>query len=143
MSCVLCNDHHPDEIWRNSRFYVIDAKDPFFHCFLRVISCRHVAEMSDLTLEERTELWNILDIIERTMLTELHPDKINLAQFGNMVPHLHWHLIARWKDDTHFPECPWGARQRNGSESAQLQRREMLEALKPILAAKLTNLFGR
>ena len=143
MSCVLCNDHHPDEIWRNSRFYVIDAKDPFFPCFLRVISCRHVTEMSDLTLEERTELWNILDIIERTMLTELRPDKINLAQFGNMVPHLHWHLIARWKDDTHFPECPWGPRQRNGSESSQLQRREMMEALKPILAAKLTNLFGR
>ena len=142
MSCILCNNHHPDEIWRNSHFYVIDAKDPSFPCFLRVISCRHVPEMSDLSPDERTELCRILEIIEHTILSELHPDKINLAQFGNMVPHLHWHLIARWKDDTHFPECPWGPKQRNVPDSVQRQRRNMTEALLPTLAAKLKKGIG-
>ena len=142
MSCVLCTNRHPDEIWRNDRFYVIDAKDPSFPCFLRVIACRHVPELSALTPEERTELWAILDVMERTVLSELRPDKINLAQFGNMVPHLHWHLIARWKDDTHFPECPWGPKQRDVCESTQVARRALLEAAKPILAKRLENRFG-
>ena len=34
--------------------------------------------------------------------------KINLASFGNMVPHVHWHIIPRWQDDRHFPEPVWG-----------------------------------
>lgn len=47
----------------------------------------------------------------------MHPDKINLAQLGNMVPHLHWHLIPRYKDDTHFPESIWGMQQRKISSN--------------------------
>lgn len=42
----------------------------------------------------------------------MHPDKINLAEFGNMVPHLHWHIIPRYTDDSHFPESIWGLQQR-------------------------------
>ncbi|MNR61844.1 hypothetical protein D3C85_1837040 [compost metagenome] len=40
------------------------------------------------------------------------PDKVNLAAFGNMVPHLHWHIIPRYRWDTHFPEAIWAAPQR-------------------------------
>jgi diadenosine tetraphosphate (Ap4A) HIT family hydrolase len=42
------------------------------------------------------------------------PDKINLASFGNMVPHVHWHIIPRWQDDRHFPEPVWGSVRRDG-----------------------------
>ncbi|HXD50505.1 MAG TPA: HIT domain-containing protein, partial [Burkholderiales bacterium] len=38
--------------------------------------------------------------------------KINLAAFGNMTPHLHWHVIPRNADDAHFPNPIWGERQR-------------------------------
>ncbi len=31
-----------------------------------------------------------------------------------MVPHLHWHVIPRYRDDRHFPESVWGAPQREG-----------------------------
>ena len=138
MNCPLCLTHHPDEIWRNAHFYVIDAKDPLMPCFLRVIACRHVPEMTDLSDEERTELWKILHVLEIELRQGLHPDKINLAQFGNMVPHLHWHVIARWKDDTHFPECPWGPKQREVSDSLQSQRREALRRLIPNLQKALS-----
>jgi diadenosine tetraphosphate (Ap4A) HIT family hydrolase len=40
------------------------------------------------------------------------PDKINLASFGNMTPHVHWHVIPRWADDRHFPQPVWGMVQR-------------------------------
>lgn len=45
------------------------------------------------------------------------PDKINLASFGNVVPHLHWHVIPRWFDDRFFPEPVWGKPQRDGKGS--------------------------
>ena len=54
MTCPLCTDRAKSEIWRNGNFYLIDAEDPAFPCFLRVVSCRHVPEMSSLTSEQRT-----------------------------------------------------------------------------------------
>jgi len=50
--------------------------------------------------------------VERVLLDRLHPTKINLAALGNMVPHLHWHVIARFTWDSHFPQPIWGAVQR-------------------------------
>ncbi len=141
MSCVFCTDHHPEEIWRGRFFYVIDAKEPHFPCYLRIVACRHVPEMSDLTAEERQNLWEILNLIERMMRDMLSVHKINYAQFGNMVPHLHWHLIARWKDDTHFPECPWGKQQREADPVLEKKRSLQTEILKATLAAQLSAKF--
>ena len=142
MTCPLCTDRAKSEIWRNGNFYLIDAEDPAFPCFLRVVSCRHVPEMSSLTSEERTELWGILNVVEEEIIKALRPHKVNLAQFGNMVPHLHWHVIARWQDDSHFPECPWGPVQRDVPADVQAERRRMTEALKPVLREALEQRFG-
>ena len=88
------------------------------------------------------ELWNILNVVEEEIIKSLHPHKVNLAQFGNMVPHLHWHIIARWSDDSHFPECPWGPVQREVPDAVQTERRHMMEELKPSLRNILEKRFG-
>ena len=142
MSCPLCQTQASNEIWRNNHFYVIDAKDPLFPCFLRVVSCRHIAEMSQLTTDERNELWGILNTIEVELIEKLHPTKINLAQFGNMVPHLHWHIIARWEDDSHFPECPWGPKQRSMPNALFNKRKTQTEETFKHLATLLTEKFA-
>ena len=59
-------------------------------------------------------IWQAMDIIEREMLARFQPEKINIAQFGNYLPHLHWHVMARFKDDSFFPEPMWGKQQREG-----------------------------
>jgi diadenosine tetraphosphate (Ap4A) HIT family hydrolase len=51
--------------------------------------------------------------VEEVVRALFAPDKINLASFGNMTPHLHWHVIPRWRDDRHFPEPVWGKVQRD------------------------------
>ena len=51
--------------------------------------------------------------IEQVLLERLLPAKINLASLGNMVPHLHWHVVARFDWDSHFPQPIWGPRQRH------------------------------
>jgi len=45
----------------------------------------------------------------------LQPAKINLASLGNRVAHLHWHVIARFADDKHFPDSVWSAARRPGA----------------------------
>jgi diadenosine tetraphosphate (Ap4A) HIT family hydrolase len=58
--------------------------------------------------------------IEAVLRSELQPAKVNLASFGNVVPHLHWHVMARFDWDMHFPEPYWGKPQRPAHE-AKLQ----------------------
>ncbi|PLX60789.1 HIT domain-containing protein [Sedimenticola selenatireducens] len=51
------------------------------------------------------------------------PDKINLGALGNLVPQLHWHVVARRKDDTCWPGPVWGCGERLPYAEADLQQR--------------------
>jgi diadenosine tetraphosphate (Ap4A) HIT family hydrolase len=50
--------------------------------------------------------------VERAMIDYFAPDKINMASFGNYVPKVHIHVMARFETDSHFPEPMWGEKQR-------------------------------
>jgi len=73
--------------------------------------------MTDLTENERIRLMKTVFVVERVLRELLAPEKINLASFGNMVPHLHWHIIQRFADDPHFSNPAFGSRQRDGASS--------------------------
>lgn len=88
-----------------------DSEVPWLKIFVR----RGVREFSDCTPEEKQAVWNALDVIEREMLDYYRPEKINIASFGNMLPQVHWHIMARFKEDSFFPEPMWGSRQRDAA----------------------------
>jgi len=71
-----------------------------------------VREFSALAPDERRRCMDLVCAVERVLIEQLQPTKINLAAFGNMVPHLHWHVIARFAWDSHFPNPVWGAKLR-------------------------------
>ena len=54
----------------------------------------------------------VVATVERVLRDRLRPTKVNLASLGNVVPHLHWHVIARFDWDGYFPQSIWAARQR-------------------------------
>ena len=83
--------------------------------WLKVFTNRRIKEFSECSHREKEEIFRVLDIIERLMLEYFNPDKINIASFGNMLPHVHWHITARFKNDSHFPEPMWGTQQRKSS----------------------------
>ncbi len=112
MDCVLCHPQKENVVWKNKELRVIQVDDPLFPGYFRVIWNKHIAEMSDLNDDERQLLEKVLLTVEKVVREQMQPDKINWAQFGNMVPHLHWHIIARYRDDSHFPESIWGLKQR-------------------------------
>jgi len=72
-------------------------------------------EMSNVPKETKNEIYDLLDIIEKEMLAYYKPKKINIASFGNYVPHVHWHIMARFEEDSYFPEPMWGKKQRKSS----------------------------
>ena len=116
-----------------------DAQHPAFY---RVIWQTHRGEFSDLSTVERSACMDGVVLVEQIVREHLAPHKVNLATLGNVVPHLHWHVIARWRWDTHWPQPVWGAPQR----AADLVRLETVRALIPdldsALRARLQERFG-
>lgn len=110
--CELCREPGGELVAVAERWRIIRVRDDDFPAFYRVIWHDHVAEMSDLSGAQRQELWAVVDAVEQAVRTAIAPDKINLASLGNVVPHLHWHVVARFTWDSHFPQPIWGARQR-------------------------------
>ena len=137
--CVLCNSDGGTLLWHNDTLRVIDACDAAYPAFTRVIWKSHVAEMTDLTVQQQQELMAIVLLVEKTQRDVLRPDKINLAAFGNMVPHLHWHVIARFGWDSHFPAPVWASAQRERDSAQEAVLRERL----PVLDAALHELLER
>ncbi len=110
--CELCSSPGGETLWEDAFCRVVRVADADYPGFCRVIVRRHVAEMTDLSQEERTRLMTVVFTVEEVLRAAFLPDKINLASFGNVVPHLHWHVIPRWRDDRHFPQPIWGSAQR-------------------------------
>ncbi len=116
-SCPLCAQPGGTLLWRSADCRVVRIDEPHYPGFCRVIWNAHVREMSDLPPRQRQSLMEIVFAVEAVIRKLFAPDKINLASFGNMVPHLHWHVIPRWIGDRHFPEPIWG--QVHHEETAQ------------------------
>ncbi len=112
-ACPLCGPDAQPAVWADADWRVIRVADDDFPAYYRVIAQRHVVEMSDLPAAERARCLELVCAVERVLIDRLRPTKMNLAAFGNMVPHLHWHVIARFDWDSHFPQPLWGARQRS------------------------------
>jgi diadenosine tetraphosphate (Ap4A) HIT family hydrolase len=110
--CVFCNPQAEIVLWSDSRCRVLHVTDAPFAGFCRVVWNAHVAEFTDLDDPSRAHVMEVVAAVERALRTLLAPDKINLASLGNQVPHLHWHVIPRYRDDSRFPEPIWAAAQR-------------------------------
>lgn len=108
MDCSICSAQNEEILWQTPNVRVIavhnEANAP---AFCRVIWQHHVAEMTDLLPAQRDELMSMVYRVESAMRQVLQPTKMNLASLGNIVPHLHWHVIARFHDDPHYPTPVW------------------------------------
>ncbi|WP_309499931.1 HIT family protein [Sulfurovum sp.] len=80
--------------------------------WLKIFTQDSYKEMSEVPEAIRSEIYYLLDIIEKEMIAYYNPKKINIASFGNYMPHVHWHIMARFEEDSYFPEPMWGMKQR-------------------------------
>lgn len=139
MKCELCATPGGTVLWQDARCRVIHVEESGYPGFCRVIWNAHIREMSDLDTADREHCLHVVFAVERVLRAAMHPDKINLASLGNMVAHLHWHVIPRFVDDPHFPQPIWGLRQRPGIVTRRgADARELAQAL----AAELKQASG-
>ena len=117
-------------VYQHSQYRVILVEEAQYPGFCRVIWQQHVREMTDLSLSERQLLMEAVWKTEQAIHTVLQPYKINLASLGNLVPHLHWHIIPRYVDDAHFPAPIWAASERALPEEMRVHRVALLPALR-------------
>ncbi|MCX7238636.1 HIT family protein [Polynucleobacter sp.] len=143
-NCVLCKDElKPEEgqlIWRGDDCRVIMVNDPDLPGFCRVIWNRHVAEMTDLSYGERDHLMTLVFAVEEAVRHVMHPDKVNIAALGNMVPHIHWHVIPRFKDDAFFPGSAWSKKTQETKASTLEARRKKSQELPAAIRSAISNL---
>lgn len=137
MTCELCATPGGTVLWQDARCCVVPVEEPGYPGFCRVIWKIHIREMSDLNAADREHCMHVVFAVERVLHAAMHPDKINLASLGNMVAHLHWHVIPRFADDPHFPQPIWGVRQRPGVAA---RRGADAAELALALAAELKNI---
>jgi diadenosine tetraphosphate (Ap4A) HIT family hydrolase len=143
-NCVLCKDDlKPEEgelIWRGDDCRVILVNDPDLPGFCRVIWNRHIAEMSDLTYGEREHVMSLVFVVEEAVRHVMHPDKVNLAALGNMVPHIHWHIIPRYQDDAFFPGSAWSVRTQGLPQSSLEARRGLAKQLPAAIRSAISQM---
>jgi diadenosine tetraphosphate (Ap4A) HIT family hydrolase len=90
-------------------------EEPFQIPWLKIFSQKPYKEFSECDNKTKLEILRALEIIEKEMLSYFQPDKINIASFGNYLPHVHFHIQARFKEDSFFPEPTWGKKQREST----------------------------
>ena len=77
--------------------------------WVKVFTKAKFKELSDCDEVTLAHLWRAVSLREFYA-----PDKINIASFANYVPRVHFHVQARFKNDSFFPESVWGKKMRNG-----------------------------
>ena len=122
VDCPLCIEDGGICLVRTKQYRIVAPCEPEFLWLIRVIWNEHVVEMTDLEILPRNDFMRAVYFVEESVRQMMNPDKINLASLGNAVPHLHWHIIPRWFDDSYFPVPIWGQRQREISAEKVSQR---------------------
>ena len=97
-------------VYEDSEIYV--EKEESEIPWLKIFTKEPYKELGDVPKKLRIRLWEVYDIIEYEMKYYYSPEKINMASFANMLPRVHIHVMARFKQDSYFPNPMWGEKQR-------------------------------
>jgi diadenosine tetraphosphate (Ap4A) HIT family hydrolase len=118
-SCEFCSSPGGAVLWQDDFCRVVRVDEPDYPGFCRVILKRHAREMTDLSESERARLMKVVFGVEVAVRAAMRPHKMNIASLGNMVPHVHWHVIPRFEDDRHFPGPIWAVPKRDSAASPE------------------------
>jgi diadenosine tetraphosphate (Ap4A) HIT family hydrolase len=137
VACELCESAGGRVVWSGPSWRAVRVDDAAFPGFYRLIANGHVREWSELPPDARHRGMDLVCAIEGVLLERLHPAKVNLASLGNVVAHLHWHVVARFEWDSHFPQPIWAAPQREVVPPASERLGSALDGLDEAVAAAL------
>lgn len=107
VECPMCPDNAEDDVvavLSSGKVHLQNDADYVGYCIL--VLHRHVTEIHELTEQERRDWIDDIARIGRALTTVCAPDKLNTSILGNMVPHLHCHIMPRYKADPDWGHPP-------------------------------------
>jgi len=110
MSCPMCCKWLEDADLRVTELdycYVLLNRDQFFTGYCFVFTKAHVTELFHLDVTTRQGVIEEVNRVAAALFNVFNPTKINYELLGNMVPHMHWHLVPRFSDDPLWPRPIW------------------------------------
>jgi diadenosine tetraphosphate (Ap4A) HIT family hydrolase len=87
---------------------VLLLNDSQYPWFILVPQRANISEIHHLSQEEQQQFIRESSTLATAIEKTFSADKMNVAALGNMVPQLHIHHIARFKDDIAWPKPVWG-----------------------------------
>ncbi len=81
--------------------------DQFFKGYSFVTLKWHSEELYQLSDKDRKSFLEDMSRIALALSEALNPDKMNYELLGNGMPHLHWHLVPRYKTDPFWGRPIW------------------------------------
>lgn len=102
---VRCDDYI---VYSGKTCFVMLNRYPYVGGHLMIIPERHLGDLAELTLEERAEMFHLLDISIKVLKEAMNPNGFNVgmnlgkASGAGIAEHVHMHVIPRWEGDTNF-----------------------------------------
>lgn len=113
MSCMYCDDTHE----KRAELLIEVGKLPHSTLFIlknqnhlgRVVVALdgHRTEVFEMTPEDREGFFADVAAVSKAMSELFHPDKINYGIFGDGVPHVHMHIVPKYKDQLQWGHFFW------------------------------------
>ena len=110
IDCPMCSRWDTDQDMRIAELehcYVSLKRDQFFRGYCFVFTKKHVTELFHLDLPSRIGVIEEMNSVAAALSRLFNPDKINYELLGNMVPHMHWHVVPRYLSDPLWPRPIW------------------------------------
>jgi diadenosine tetraphosphate (Ap4A) HIT family hydrolase len=110
LECPMCrrwDDFSDLRVIELKHSFVTLNRDQFFPGYVLLFTKTHVTELFHLQRQVRAELMDEVSLVAEALQDVFRPDKINYELLGNMVPHMHWHLVPRFASEPLWPRPIW------------------------------------
>ncbi|OGU15235.1 MAG: HIT family hydrolase [Geobacteraceae bacterium GWC2_53_11] len=108
--CPMCRRWDADSDLRIIELphsYVILNRDQYFPGYTLLFTKLHATELFHLDREVRVALMEEVSSVAEALYSVFTPAKINYELLGNMVPHIHWHIVPRFASEQLWPRPIW------------------------------------
>lgn len=107
--CIFCNIQHKEIIIESKLSHAIYDKFPVNKGHVLIIPKKHISSYFDLEVEEKNDLWDLVEKTKEILDDKFNPDGYNVGinigkEAGQTIFHCHIHLIPRYLNDIKHPE---------------------------------------
>jgi diadenosine tetraphosphate (Ap4A) HIT family hydrolase len=104
---LLQDEQNPFLIHEFPHSVFVVGDHQFFRGYSLLLLKNHERELHELDPGVQSALFAELMIAGRALAATVNPWKMNYSCYGNVVPHIHWHLFPRYDSDPDREQVPW------------------------------------